>query len=136
MNNLKTILQFAAQVVLFRGGDINTEDGTYATTECDGIINLESSIADYFKLGSDDVTSDNFNDLTLKIDSLPDIEQLQQRNTELEKEIERLRKSVLQLIEAGDGLIENNGHLSSAYHQAKSGWYRAKHTSKLREQSK
>lgn len=52
------------------------------------------------------------------------------------EEIEQLRKSILQLIEAGDGLIENNGHLSAAYHQAKSGWYRAKHTSLTREQSK
>jgi len=42
------------------------------------------------------------------------------------EEIEKLRKSVTQLIDAGNGLIENSGQLSVAHHQAKSWWHRAK----------
>lgn len=68
------------------------------------------------------------------VDDLQEILELRQEVASKAAEIERLKKSILQLIEAGDGLIKNNGHLPEAYHQAKSGWYRAKHTTLIREQ--
>lgn len=94
MSDLKSIIKLAAQAVIFRSGDVTTEDGYYATTDCDIMINLDSTIAEYFNLDSDDVTTGNFNELICKIDSLPDIEQLQQRNAELAATVERLRRAI------------------------------------------
>lgn len=68
ISDLKVIIELAAQVVLLRRGDISTENGSYATTDCDSIIRLDRKIADTFDLDSDDVTFENMNNLLGKID--------------------------------------------------------------------
>lgn len=69
-DGLKEILIAAATVVLMRAGDVSTEDGSYATVDCDSLLRLDYALAEYFELDSDDVTNDNFDDLVSKIDAI------------------------------------------------------------------
>lgn len=55
MWNDKEILLLAVQAVLSRSGDVDTEDGAYATTNIDTMINLEAAIVKRFNLDSDDL---------------------------------------------------------------------------------
>ena len=52
---IKDVLSIAAQVVLSRSGDVDTEDGSFATVDTDLIIRLESAISQAFDLPGDDV---------------------------------------------------------------------------------
>ena len=53
---IKDVLSIAAQVVLSRSGDVDTEDGSFATVDVDRIIRLEAAISKAFNLPGDDVT--------------------------------------------------------------------------------
>lgn len=53
-DQLKEILINAACVVLKRRGDINTEDGSYATVDIDSLLRLDYDMAEYFNLDSDE----------------------------------------------------------------------------------
>lgn len=53
---IKDVLSIAAQVVLSRSGDVDTEDGSFATVDTDLIIRLEAAISQAFNLPGDDVT--------------------------------------------------------------------------------
>lgn len=48
MNKLKELINRAILVAAWRDGDVDTEDGTYATTDTDEMIHLESAIQDFF----------------------------------------------------------------------------------------
>lgn len=45
---LNELLTRAILVAFWRSGDVDTEDGTYATTETDEMIHLESAIQEFF----------------------------------------------------------------------------------------
>lgn len=68
--DIKEILKLAAEVVLSRHGDINTEDGCFATVEIDAILRLDYAMAECFKLDTDDINYRNMDDLISKIESL------------------------------------------------------------------
>lgn len=65
--DLKDILIYAAEVVLTRRGDLSTEDGNFATVDCDALIRLDKALAAHFDLDSDDVNFENIDDLLDKI---------------------------------------------------------------------
>ncbi len=52
---LNEIIKIAVHLVLSREGDVDTEDGTFATVSTDDIICLEQAIVEAFDLNSDDV---------------------------------------------------------------------------------
>jgi len=52
---INDVLCRAVAVVLSRAGDVNTEDGSFATVSINDIILLEESIVEAFDLDSDDV---------------------------------------------------------------------------------
>lgn len=69
MSDLKDILIAAATVVLLRRGDVDTEDGSYATVDIDSLLRLDYALAEFFELDSDDVTFENIDGLIQKINS-------------------------------------------------------------------
>ena len=56
MINLKEIIRKALVVIEYRHGDVDTEDGSFATTDTDAIIGLEISLAESFNDNGDDAT--------------------------------------------------------------------------------
>ena len=66
----KHIIDLAIQVVLFRGSDVDTEDGTFATTCTDQIIRLDQAIAEAFELDSDDVSESDLPMIVAKLKQL------------------------------------------------------------------
>ncbi|MGR5367001.1 hypothetical protein [Photobacterium damselae] len=48
MEQLKELIERAILVAYWRNGDVDTEDGTYATTDTDEMIRLESAIQELF----------------------------------------------------------------------------------------
>jgi len=69
-DKIKCVLQLAAQLVLSRGADVDTEDGAFATVCTDEIINLEMAISQAFELDSDDVTSRDIELICTEINSI------------------------------------------------------------------
>ena len=54
-DQMKRIIELATALVLSRRGDVDTEDGGFATVDTGIIIQLECAIAEAFELNSDDV---------------------------------------------------------------------------------
>ena len=54
-NKMKRVIELATALVLSRAGDVDTEDGSFATVDTDIIIELDCAIAEAFELNSDDV---------------------------------------------------------------------------------
>lgn len=52
---IKNVLRLAVHVVDYRAGDVNTEDGSYATTDTSAIINLESALCKALGTKYDDI---------------------------------------------------------------------------------
>lgn len=55
MSDLNKLILKAITVAAERTGDVDTEDGTYATTDVDEMIRLESSIESVFEMESYDL---------------------------------------------------------------------------------
>ncbi len=55
MEKLKEIIERAILVAYWRDGDVDTEDGTYATTDTDEMIRLESAIQELFGIEVEDL---------------------------------------------------------------------------------
>lgn len=71
-NEIKEILVAAANVVLLRHGDVNMDNGIFATVDTDALLRLDHALAEHFKLDSDDVTFENIDDLITKISAIED----------------------------------------------------------------
>lgn len=56
MINLKEIIKKSLVVIEYRHGDVDTEDGTFATTDTDAIIGLEMALSEAFNDDGDDAT--------------------------------------------------------------------------------
>lgn len=56
--DIAAIISLASQLVISRDGDVDTEDGSFATVDADCLIELDYTIAQVFGLDSDDVTQD------------------------------------------------------------------------------
>lgn len=105
--NIKEILKKAMVVIEYRNGDIDTEDGTFATTETDAIIGLEMSLADAFNDNGDDAT---FLECWANIEKYCDkLAQLQSRMSELEKKVKQLEKEKQEALEKIISLINKGG---------------------------
>ncbi|AWB00232.1 hypothetical protein CU052_13415 [Vibrio harveyi] len=57
MKKLKELVKRAILVAYWRDGDVDTEDGTFATTSTDDMIRLESAIQDMFDLEAHELYS-------------------------------------------------------------------------------
>ncbi len=55
MDNLKEVLLCAIQVNYERSFDVDTEDGTFATTGTDAILSLETALEDMFNTDIDTI---------------------------------------------------------------------------------
>ena len=55
MDELKELIERAILVAYWRDGDVDTEDGTFATTDTDQMIRLESAIQDLFGLEANEL---------------------------------------------------------------------------------
>jgi hypothetical protein len=69
IEKLKEVLTKAVMVIEYRAGDVSTEDGTYATTDTDEIIRLESALCDALGTEFDDI---DLSEALALIDALPD----------------------------------------------------------------
>ncbi|ENP0825576.1 hypothetical protein ACCI36_002728 [Vibrio parahaemolyticus] len=56
MEQLKELIERAILVAYWRNGDVDTEDGTYATTDTDEMIRLESAIQELFGLEANELS--------------------------------------------------------------------------------
>ena len=54
--DIKNVLAMAVTVVECRKGDVSTEDGMFATTDLDAIIDLEATLCKAFDTVSDNVS--------------------------------------------------------------------------------
>jgi hypothetical protein len=52
---IKEVLKQAVLVCEYRGGDIDTEDGSFATTDTDSMIRLEAALCDALNAPSDNI---------------------------------------------------------------------------------
>jgi len=68
LKQIKEVLRQAVLVCEYRSGDIDTEDGSFASTDIESIINLEAALADYLDMDTDTV---------LSIDAMPIIDTLE-----------------------------------------------------------
>ena len=66
-DKIKQVLKKAILVVEYRGGDINTLDGSKAVTSVDAIIELEMALCEAFETKSDDA---HMLEIEPKIDAL------------------------------------------------------------------
>lgn len=86
---LSNVLMCAFELVISRYGDVDTEDGSFATCGTDEIIRLDEAMAHFFDVGSDDLEL-HYADLILKKSKQLD------QNIELianqAQEIERLKQ--------------------------------------------
>lgn len=85
----------AFELVISRNGDVDTEDGSFATCGTDEIIRLDEAMAHYFQVGSDDI-------------SLSDAYVISQKAKELDLSHELITKQAEQvkvLREALSGLV-------------------------------
>lgn len=55
MKQLKELIERAILVACCRSGDVDTEDGSHATTDTDEMIRLESAIQDLFDLEANEL---------------------------------------------------------------------------------
>ena len=69
MNELKELLEQAVWVCFNRAGDVDTEDGSFATTDTDSIIRLEAAICEYFDLPSDSIGVDELEEIKYKLEN-------------------------------------------------------------------
>ena len=60
LNKLKELLEQAVFVCWNRSGDVDTEDGSFATIDTDSMIRLETAICEYFDLPSDSLELSHF----------------------------------------------------------------------------
>lgn len=67
MSELNELLEQAVFVCWNRDGDIDTEDGTLATTDTDSIIRLEAAICKYFDLDADSLELKHFDSIKRKL---------------------------------------------------------------------
>jgi hypothetical protein len=67
---LRELIETAILTVLSREGDIDTDDGSFATVGTDEIIRLDCAIADAFELNSDDVNESDVALIKYKLDSM------------------------------------------------------------------
>lgn len=81
---IKNVLTLAALIVEHRQGDLETEDGSFAVTDLDTIINLEAALVEAFNLDSDDVS---IFEIHPKILELPDADKLQAENEQLKRRL-------------------------------------------------
>lgn len=66
-DQIKEILKLATELVLTRSGDIDTEDGNFATVDTDLIIRLDEALAHEFTNDSDDVNFENIERIVVNI---------------------------------------------------------------------
>ena len=92
MSDLKEILGRAILVIQYRNGDIDTEDGSFATTCTDEMIHLEQALADMFNDDGDDASMDECWENVEKFCS--DFEQQAATIKQLEADKEKLEKKV------------------------------------------
>lgn len=67
---IKDVIEQAVFLVLSRNGDVDTEDGNFATCGTDEIIRLDMALANLLKLPSDDVSSDDLELINHRVNSL------------------------------------------------------------------
>lgn len=65
LTKISDVIMCAFELVISRDGDVDTEDGSFATCGTDEIIRLDEAMAHYFKVGSDDLDLCNV-DLVLR----------------------------------------------------------------------
>ncbi len=56
---MKEIIKLSTSLVLSRGGDVDTEDGSFATVDTDLVIRLKQAIVEAFSLPYDDVSEED-----------------------------------------------------------------------------
>lgn len=61
---MREIIESAAIVIVSRSGDISTEDGVFATTDIDALLNLQIAIVNAFDLDNDDVELKDISKIT------------------------------------------------------------------------
>ena len=95
MSDLKEIIKKALAVIEYRHGDVDTEDGTFATTDTDAIIGLEMSLAELFNDNGDDAT---FSECWRNVEKFcDDIESQAATIKQLEADKKKLQSKVITL---------------------------------------
>lgn len=81
---MSDVLMCAFELVISRYGDVDTEDGSFATCGTDEIIRLDEAMAHFFGVGSDDLEA-QYADLIFK------------KSKQLDKHIELIAKQAEQI---------------------------------------
>lgn len=73
---LSDVLFAAYKLVISREGDVDTEDGSFATVDIGEILNLDTLLAHYFRLGSDDCRAKNSDTVLTKLKTIDSYQEL------------------------------------------------------------
>lgn len=73
---LSDVLFAAYKLVIGREGDVDTEDGSFATVDIAEILNLDTLLAHYFNLGSDDCRVKDVDTILTKLNTIDSYQEL------------------------------------------------------------
>lgn len=73
---LSDVLFAAYKLVISREGDVDTEDGSFATVDTAEILNLDTLLAHYFDLGSDDCRLKDVDIVLTKLNTIDSYQEL------------------------------------------------------------
>lgn len=105
---LSNVLMCAFELVISRYGDVDTEDGSFATCGTDEIIRLDEAMAHFFDVGSDDLEL-HYADLILKKSKQLDqhIELIAKQAEQIKMLREALRLGVKVIPIAGESYLQD-----------------------------
>lgn len=73
---LSDVLFAAYKLVISREGDVDTEDGSFATVDIGEILNLDTLLAHYFNVGSDDCRVKDVYTILTKLNTIDSYQEL------------------------------------------------------------
>lgn len=73
---LSEVLFAAYKLVISREGDVDTEDGSFATVDIAEILNLDTLLARYFNVGSDDCRVTDVYTILTKLNTIDSYQEL------------------------------------------------------------
>lgn len=109
LTKISDVIMHAFELVISRDGDVDTEDGSFATCGTDEIIRLDEAMAHYFKVGSDDVSLCNVDLILRKAKELDANQELITKQAEQLKMLRSALEAVVKVNHTHGGSLGSSG---------------------------